>query len=78
LFMISAIAHPILLLLALGRITVKERTDNSSFSSHMQVLTTTNFRLYHTHAVRAWNKLPESVVTLPMNSFKHRILCSDL
>jgi len=30
------------------------------------------------HTVQAWNKLPESVVTLPLNSFKHRILCSNL
>ena len=44
--MASAIAHPILL--PLGRITVKEWTGNSSFSSHMHVLTTIYSRLYHT------------------------------
>ena len=35
-------------LLPLGRITVKERTGNSSFSSHMHVLTTIYSGLYHT------------------------------
>ena len=44
--MASAIAHPVLL--PLGRITVKEQTGNSSFSSHMHVLTTIYSHLYHT------------------------------
>ena len=30
------------------------------------------------HTVQAWNKLSESVVTTSLNSFKHRIFCSNL
>ena len=47
---------------------MKEQTENSYNSSHMHEPMHIEFS-FGPHTAQAWNELPESVVTLPLNHF---------
>ena len=55
-----------------------ERTNRQLLLQQPYARTNNYLFSFVPHTVQAWNKLPESVVTLSLNSFKHRSLCSNL